>query len=226
MNTLIERAKDQLDLKYFKQRNYPISIRKFEVYPPKKSINILRMCIKHPQFGFKFPSEYYWMYPLFINTCWIQTNYIKRNHPYIYLTIRHGIVNTTTDDVWHVDGFSMRYKHYPEQNYIWSDCYPTEFLIQEFDIENQFDPLKHNIYWYIQDRAKEFNIISANPKELSLIDPYVIHRRPKESFNIQRTFIRISFVPIEIEDDKNTQNPHFPQKIYNNRDIRLSLKRF
>jgi len=38
-------------------------------------------------------------------------------------------------------------------------------------------------------------------------EPYVIHRRPPNTQGIHRTFVRISFTPIEIMDINNTENP-------------------
>jgi hypothetical protein len=41
-----------------------------------------------------------------------------------------------------------------------------------------------------------------------------------------RTFWRVSFVPIEIEDDTCTQNPLLPRKVHGRSDIRNVLVRY
>ena len=51
----------------------------------------------------------------------------------------------------------------------------------------------------------------------------MVHRRPSNTTGKQRTFVRISFIPIEIEDDTCTRNMLFPEKVYNRKDIREKL---
>ena len=187
---------------------------------------ILRMCIR--SFGGKvlIPSELHWLAPSIEKMCTIQ-EFFGILHPFIYVTVRHGLVTSTTDDEWHVDGFSMRKEHVPEQNYIFSNVCPTEWLDQEFSIPEDFDALKHNLHWLLQDQVKAKQIKTVGTNEWNLIDPYVVHRRPPDiALNISRTFIRVSFVPIEIESDINTQNPILQTPHYGNTDIRESLTRW
>jgi len=47
-----------------------------------------------------------------------------------------------------------------------------------------------------------------------MMDPYVVHRRPPISNGVVRTFVRISFTPIEIPDVNNTPNPLIPTQHY------------
>ena len=117
----------------------------------------------------------------------------------------------------------MRVAHRPEQNYIWTDVNPTEVLLQKFDIPVDFDPFKHNLHKYFQDNGREELTMTLRPKHLALIDPYIVHRRPQIPLGTQRCFFRISFIPIEIEDDTCMQNPLLPSKIYNREDIRNTL---
>lgn len=148
------------------------------------------------------------------------------NNPFVYVTVRHGLVTSETDDIWHVDGFSMKTKHVPEQNYLWVDSNPTEYLTQKFDIPDSFDPMKHHLHWYFDDRACQENIRECEKGIVYLFDPYFIHRRPKEVVGKMRTFWRVSFTPIEIEDGMCTQNPLLPAKNYVNDDVRHRLVRF
>lgn len=192
---------------------------------PKEQM-ILRMLIKHPDtFGFVIPEELKWIQ----NTLYSIVDYqesVFNAHPFCYVTVRCGEVTTTTDDEWHVDGFSMRIPHVPEQNWIWSNCYPTEVLAQNFIIPNDFDPFKHNIHQYFQDNLDKTKIQTLCRNQLYVIDPYVVHRRPKVPIGTNRCFFRISFVPIEIKDDTSTPNPLLRKKVYNREDIRKSLIRY
>jgi len=184
---------------------------------------ILRMMVRSPETnGFVIPDELAWISPTLANICQFH-DMVFHDRPYVYVTVRSGEVKSVTDDEWHVDGFSMRVPHKPEQNYIWSDCYPTEVLDQRFVIPEDFDPFKHNIHTYFQDNADPSKIKSLKERHLCIIDPYVVHRRPQVPVGTKRAFVRISFVPIEIEDDTCTPNLLLKKKIYNRIDIRKSL---
>ena len=71
--------------------------------------------------------------------------------------------------------------------------------ISEMDYWNTY-------HWIVQ---------KALPNIVYVFDPYVIHRRPPKAFGTQRTFVRVTFVPIEIYDDACTSNPLLPSKVYN-----------
>jgi hypothetical protein len=100
--------------------------------------------------------------------------------PFCYLTVRHGIVDSTTDDEWHVDGFSMNKVHIPEQNYLWASDIPTEVISKAFLFPEDFDPIKHNIQYFFQDNIDPEidNIHQLKAKTLYATDPYIVHRRP------------------------------------------------
>ena len=90
-----------------------------------------------------------------------------------------------------------------------------------------FDPLKHNIQTFYQDRADNSKVRQCEANRVHLIDPYCVHRRPKGTNGIVRTFWRISFIPIEIEDDTCTINNLMPyKKKYGRKDIRETLTRY
>jgi len=121
----------------------------------------------------------------------------------------------------------MRVPHPPEQNYIWADCFGTEVLRQKIELPNDFDPMKHNIHQYFQDQADANYTQVLKTKTLYAIDPYVIHRRPNLPRSVWRTFFRISFIPIEIEDDTCSINHLIPRKKpYGRKDIRETLVRY
>jgi hypothetical protein len=198
-----------------------------DLTPPADEQYILRMMVRTPSSGgFKVPQELQWLLPL-IETC--NKNQVENRifNPFVYITVRHGIVKSVTDDMWHVDGFSMRTPHIPEQNYIYASKCGTEELVQDVKLPVDFDPMRHNIHQYFEDVADVKNIRSLKDKTLYRIDPYVIHRRPTVTSGMSRTFFRISFIPIEIEDDTCTVNPLIPRlSPYGRGDIRNQLQRY
>ena len=103
---------------------------------------------------------------------------------------------------------------------------PTEYAEQAFELPGDFNPMKHNIHWYFDDRVKAENIRRCEEKAICLFDPYFVHRRPKNTVNMMRTFWRISFIQIEIEDGQCQQNPLLPVKVFNGGDIRTTLTRY
>jgi hypothetical protein len=222
---LQDRAHKDLSTRLFGEKNLPIEFGKFALTPLAERQYILRMMVKHPALGISIPQEMNWIRPLFDQVFEYQRSQFV-NHPFAYITVRHGIVNSSTDDLWHTDGFSIKKPHGPEQNYVWCDRSPTQFLNQAFPLPDDFDAMKHNLHHYFQDHADENLIVEGKAGHVYIMDPYVVHRRVPENTGMQRTFVRISFVPIEIEDNKNTQNPAFPVINYTNQDLRLSLTRY
>jgi hypothetical protein len=218
---IINRAKTLLSLDGFGAGAMSLGAR--DLRPPQQMV--LRMMLKRPGTGLRIPGEVEWVEPFVVEMEKLHDELFPR-HGYVYLTVRSGGVSTKTDDVWHVDGFSMRAPHLPEQNYIWSDCWPTEVLKQAITVSDDFDPMRHNIHWYFQDRADESKAMALEAGCCYVIDPYVIHRRPKLPAGTNRAFVRVSFVPIPIEDDRNTPNPLLPAGPFNRTDIRDTLIRY
>ena len=205
-----------LNLKQFAEVNEPISLGEHYVNPPKNEQRILRMLVRSPYSnGLKLPNELNWLLPLIHNAEQFQQREIKISHPFLYVTVRHGVVNYSTDDEWHVDGFSMRYNHLPEANYIYNlGSFSTQCAIKSFNFPDEFDPLVHNIHSFFDKRIENSCIKTLQSGILYFIDPYVVHRRDPKSFGFFKTFVRISFTPIEIPDIMNTLNPLIETKHY------------
>jgi len=185
---------------------------------PAERQYILRMALRFDGSGIMIPPELEWMRST-IEKCYEHQKTYFIDHPFVYLTIRSGEVTSKTDDIWHVDGFSMRYPHVPEQNYIWSNEYPTQISNTCVELPSDFDAMKHNLHNYF-DAHQDDNFVTAKANHIYVIDPYVVHRRDPASTGKVRTFFRLSFVPIAIESDENTQNPLLPVKKWNRPDIR------
>jgi hypothetical protein len=209
-NELRKRAFKALNLEQYSEINKVDDCGDLELEVPQKRQYILRMLVKRMfDNEYRLPDELAWIKPL-IDITDEHQKLIGVRQPFVYVTIRNGIVDSLTDDEWHVDGFSQTITHLPEQNYLWTNIFPTEYVEKAFDFPDDFDGLVYNIHNFFQNRIKERDVITMKEKRVYGFDPYIVHRRPKISNGINRCFIRISYTPIEIEDLNNTQNPLLP----------------
>ena len=204
----------------------PIALDRIVITPPDEPQFVLRIPVQVPECkGLHIPSELQWL-ESFISECRYHQNAACLQHAFTYITVRHGPMCTVTDDLWHVDGFSMRIPHAPEQDYIWTDCHPTEALLQPQRLPKAFHPLRHNIHHNFQDTADPSNIVTLESGRCYLMDPHVVHKRPQIPKGLWRTFVRVSFVPIPIRDSANTCNPLLPRQPGSDApDIRFRLER-
>lgn len=200
----------------------PTDLGALHLSAPRERQYILRMLVRKPGGELLISNELLWLDDF--------TSWCQRYRPvdwFIYITVRHGPVASKTDDLWHVDGFSMRIAHPVSHDFIWASHSPTQYLLQPIAIPIDFDPLKHNIHWYFQDVADVANAVDGLAPHAYMIDPYVIHRRPPSVDPERwRTFVRVSFVPIEIRDDTCTVNPLLPTYYYGSADFRSQLSRY
>lgn len=202
-----ERSKRILNLKEFENNTAPLNVGKMDLNCPFVEQKILRMAVRFEGNEFLIPDELNWVKPMFEKVLKFQRENIGIEHSFCYITIRHGLITSEKDDEWHLDGYSLRISHIPEQNYIWTSNHPTEYINKNIPIHKDLNPLIHNMNWYLEDFVNESDVLQCKEKEIYCIDPYILHRRPNIKDDIQRTFVRISFVPIEINDINNTQNP-------------------
>jgi len=204
----------------------PELVRDTAIITPTQDQHVLRMIIRRPYDGIRLPHELQWVLPL-VGAAESRQGSIAR-HPFLYLTVRNGVVASKGDDEWHVDGFSMQYHHLPEQNYIWTDCFGTEYYDGPFEMPADFDPLRHNLHSYIQTQINPALIRRTFPYHTYVMDPYVIHRRPPETSGRRRCFVRLSYTPIEIADRNNTPNPLLPTNYTRDgvKDFRDTLARY
>jgi hypothetical protein len=218
---LYQRSAQDLNPKWFGVADpAPKQAFAYRIKKAPEAQRVLRMCLKTPHTTWMIPEQLAWLEGAIEEAV---ENHQKRGlpaHGFVYVTVRRGPVVDTTDDQWHVDGFSMRIPHRPEQNYIFSDRYGTEWLNQKITLPEDFDGMRHNIHSYFQSHADPEHVSAMSTGHFYLIDPYVIHRRPSLSAGLDRTFIRISFIPVEIEDDRNTPNPLLERPRFNRADVR------
>ena len=193
--------------------------------PPSREQHVLRMLIRRPYEGLRLPHELQWVLPLVGVAERCQAGIAR--HPFLYLTVRNGVVASVGDDQWHVDGFSMQYHHLPEQNYVWTDYAGTEFYTGQCNIPGDFDPFRHNLHSYIQTQISPDMVCCMLPFHAYVMDPYVIHRRGAPAGR-RRCFVRLSYTPIEIADRNNTPNPLLPTNYTRDgvKDFRDTLVRY
>jgi hypothetical protein len=210
MSTLAERAQEELGFEFFASPNYPEKVGMVSVACPEDRQYVLRCPIILPDFGLSVPDEMQWCGDFIEQSLDYQRRVVAVEQPFAYLTIRHGLVTSETDDEFHVDGFSKKVPHIPEQNYIWANIQPTEAVAFPLTIPEDFDPLLHNIQYLIQDSLPaDAHIDTLDEKTIYALDPYVIHRRPRIARDVARTFLRLSLTPIPIDDVNNHVNPAF-----------------
>jgi hypothetical protein len=210
MRSIYQRSRYVLNLDQYGLDSSTDELGKIELDIPNDRQYVLRMLIKKPFTEFLVPDELQWCKPM-IDKCYENQLDNGIRQPFVYLTVRSGHVDSINDDVWHVDGFSMNVSHLPEQNYIWADKYPTEIYMGDEYVPSDFNPYKHNIHQLFQDIIGDKKAThTCSEKHIHVFDPYVIHRRNPESNDKYRTFVRVSFCPMEIDDLNNTYNELIP----------------
>ena len=178
--------------------------------PPEDSMMILRMMVL-PKYGnYIIPDQLQWLKPAIFDMSDADEKITGIKHSWCYVTVRHGPVQSVTDDAWHFDGASFRTGLIPERNYIWCSDHPCQYKTGKLNIPGDFDPLKHNLFTFAAKQLENEPIQYAQPKAWYMINPFCLHRRDPASNGQSRTFIRISFPDIEGRDINNTQNPLMP----------------
>jgi len=211
MGSLAARAHRDVNLGEFQTAGTPIDLGPLELQCPEERQYILRMAIRAKGGLIRLPSELEWVRPM-LDVAQLHQALLDNDHPFVYVTVRHGLVSSETDDAWHVDGFSTKVAHHPEQNYIWTSRDGTEYADLSVKFPEDFDPLAQNVNDYLSRYVDDQAIQACQPQTIYCLDPYMIHRRPQSTAGLMRTFVRISFVPIQINDVNNTQNSLLPQQ--------------
>jgi len=212
----LKRAFTAIGLHGFKTTNFPDKVFDYELECPHDRQYILRMMIREPHGEFKIPTELEWCEDLIVK-CDAKQKEHNLNHSFCYITVRHGLLDSETDDEWHTDGYSEMITHLPEQNYIVTSNSPTEYIGLPIAFPEDFDAKKHNLVTYINSEVerKQPKVLKAQSNKVYVFDPYVIHRRPVGIEGKMRTFVRVTFVPVEIMDDNCTPNPLLAIRRYN-----------
>jgi len=190
---------------------------------------ILRMLVRIAHGEFQLPTQLLWLKTV-IDITNTHQKMMKLNHNFVYVTVRKGLNQGSNNNGWHVDGFSKTTTHLPEQNYIFSDTYPTEYIEKAIYIPRNFDAMKHNLHLFLQDNIKpmdEIKIMKMNT--LYCLDPYIIHRKPEIPTGIDRLFVRITYSSVEILDNNNSPNAYLLRSFPNRdgiKDFRNKLTKY
>jgi hypothetical protein len=195
----------------FRELDSPVPINvAWDVTPTESRQMVLRMLVK-PKYGdWKIPDELFWLKDTLMKLHQIDTKATGILESNCYVTVRHGIPESQKDDEWHFDGASFRVDTIPERNYILVSHTPTEYKSGKLDIPEDFDPLKHDLFHFAAKQLKDAEITTIECNRWYLLNPFCLHRRNPNTPQIPRTFIRVSFVDIEIRDVNNTQNSLLP----------------
>lgn len=206
----IQRAHQLVGLEGFREAGLPVPAGDVTLECPFNQQYFLRMVIRADGSEYQIPAELEWIREA-LDISIEKQREIGVDHPFTYVTVRHGLVSSQTDDEWHVDGFSTKVPHLPEQNYVWTNHTGTECADLAVEFPSDFDPLRHNVNHYLAGFVTDENVMALNPGTLYIMDPYMLHRRPPQTAGAVRTFLRITHVPIEINDVNNASNPLLPR---------------
>lgn len=136
--------------------------------------------IAMPDTAFRVPDNLQWIYPLL----W-EMDRIDRDD-YVYITAKH-MYQAKGESYnrlgFHTDGFGTE-----DINYLWSDCNPTEFYVQDFELSDDHE--KSMVQMGEQALATR-QVLYPNNTLLKL-DQYVVHRVNKYAEDGMRTFVKIS----------------------------------
>lgn len=127
------------------------------------------------------PSNLFWVWPLIDsikNKDWV-------GFDYWYLTVKHMWIQEGygNREGWHIDSFGT-----DDVNYIWSDCIPTEFSVQEFDLSSDHDISMEQM----TTQAKACNSVKFKDNTLLRLDNTMVHRPSYIDKSVLRTFIKVS----------------------------------
>ena len=212
---MAERAKRLVNLSDYAHTLSEASLRvgAIDVSLPDTQRSVLRLplCMNGV---WSIPSEFDWLSE-FIHHCVVYQSRHFVSHPFWYLTVRRTDADPTNrSSQWHVDGFSLRTPHLPEMNYLWCSEEPTLFYEKPLVFPHDFDGKRHNLQTFIEERIDAQYMVQGQPRQIYLLDPYVVHKKPDSIASTNRFLIRLSNIPVEIEDDLHTPNPAFPSKRY------------
>ena len=150
-------------------------------------------------FGTRIPEALMWTKPIID----LSLPYAKIGK-YVYLTVKHLWV--TPDNIgnrpgWHTDGFGS-----DDLNIIWSDKYPTEFCVQDFNLSECHEKSMQEM----EEQAKPENILTYPEGSAILLDKWNVHRSPVIQESGFRTFVKVSISKEKYNLKGNAHNYLFP----------------
>lgn len=173
---------------------------------------VLRMLVKTKyDNAFRIPGQLQWLTREIRQALTLDRAATGIENSWCYVTVRDG-VPTDDADAWHLDGASLRTELIPERNYVWtSDGF--QYKTGEVAFPEDFDPVRHDLFEYAEFSLEDEPLREAPGHEWYVLSPFCFHRRRPGTVDT-RTFIRISFLDIEIRDECCTPNPLLPTQAY------------
>ena len=202
----------QFDHEGFKYPYLPLFLGKRQIDVSGINLNVCRMMIMEEGSTFiHLPVELLPLEDFISDQITYQRQYYPKNaNSFVYITIRttEGDCYYQNSQTWHIDGFqgARLNRHVPEQDVIWSNIIPTEFLVQPFFLDG-LNPAKHDINEYFQKNANPGAVYSGVENGVYMMTPYNVHRVANGDYTKKRVFIRLTFSPVIIADPTNTPNP-------------------
>lgn len=174
---------------------YPKSIGVFNLNPEEFCYTVyMPIKVKHQ---YSIPDYLEWVTPLLDN---VQPK--DHTFTYWYFTVKYMWVDGYGNRPgWHIDGFGS-----DDINYIWSDCNPTEFCVQEFYLS---DDHKFSLY-EMEEQAQEENTIRSCSSEFVRLDNTIVHRCVATQKPMLRAFVKISCSDNFYNLKGNARNPNLP----------------
>ncbi len=221
----------------FSQRRYqypylPLYLGRY-VLPEVENIdvNVLRVLIRlnDHQAPVYLPKELLMFQELILQNINYHRQYYPANKDaFVHVTIRscpYEAMYYKNSQTWHVDGFqgSRVDRHLVEQDILWSNVSPTEFLLQPMFCAN-LDPSRFDINAFFEAQHDPRYVVQTHPNAVYLATPYNIHRVQVKPYEGQRVFFRLTFSPVEIEDPTNTVNPMLKRSYAARQDVRDFLE--
>lgn len=182
--------------------------------PVNETLMLLRVMVKAKYGEFKIPKILKFLERPILEAQQYDINRTGIEESWCYVTVRHGVVTSKTDDDWHFDGSSFRTDIIPERNYVLVTSDPTEYKVGTLYIPERFDPIKHNLFTFAENQLSNEKVEKTLANRWYLLSPFCLHRRPKITHGRIRTFYRICFTDIEGRDINNTPNPLIATPFY------------
>jgi hypothetical protein len=175
---------------------------------------ILRMLVKTKYSDeFKIPDELKYLESEILRLWELDKELTGIRNSWCYITVRSGVAEGNSDE-FHFDGGSMRVDLIPERNYVWVNKFGIEYKLGSVKYPDDFDPMKHNMFTFAEESVTDRRVWESATNQWILLTPFCLHRRNPESNGHERTFIRVSFVDIEVRDVRCTQNSLLPTEAY------------
>lgn len=164
---------------------------------PSEMCFVQYMPIKIDGSDIRIPDRLKWTMPI-INECSEIDDF-----EYAYLTAKYIWVNNANmgnRKGWHSDGFLS-----DDISVIWSDCCPTEFALQGFNLTLDHDKS-------MQEMAKQVrrdSIVTYPPNSILRLDQYVIHRVSEQPYEGMRAFVKVNMSNNQYNLEGNARNELF-----------------